>query len=178
MGSVQSDRKYVCGFLFDMSLKEFVLQREQREDFMNGKWNGIGGKIERSTLGSDPPMTGEFTDYRGIKVPTRQIEELPQQAMEREFLEETGTVIKAPRWHKFHKKHFKHNGVTIYYLAAFGDEIKKFRSEEDIKNSVQVHSWIDLHWAGGKEYVYDIPYLLSIIKTEHANGTFYCLGVS
>jgi len=66
-------KRYVLGFLFS-SNKEFVfLIKKNRPDWQSGKLNGIGGHIE----------LGELID----------------EAMTREFQEETGVLIKA--WEYF-----------------------------------------------------------------------------
>lgn len=56
--------EYVLGFMFDPSLNRVVLIRKNRPEAQKNRYNGIGGKIEKG--------------------------EVPLQAMEREFWEETG----------------------------------------------------------------------------------------
>lgn len=59
--------KYVLGFLFNPDLNSVVLIRKAKPQWQAGKFNGVGGKIEEG--------------------------ETPEQAMRREFLEETGLDI-------------------------------------------------------------------------------------
>lgn len=65
--------KYVCGFLFDSRMKDVVLIWKNKPKWQAGKLNGIGGKIE----------LGESAD----------------DAMEREFMEETG--LNVGNWEHF-----------------------------------------------------------------------------
>ena len=57
---------YVLGFMFDQDMKTVLLIKKNRPDFLAGKLNGIGGKVES--------------------------DETPPNAMCREFLEESGIV--------------------------------------------------------------------------------------
>ncbi len=59
--------RYVAGFLFSPDQKKVVLIKKARPAWQKGRYNAVGGKIE---LG-----------------------ETPLQAMQREFLEETGHII-------------------------------------------------------------------------------------
>lgn len=68
---------YVAGFVFDYNLERVVLIRKERPEWQQGKYNGVGGKIE----------PGEY----------------PAQAMAREFEEETGVNIPPCNWTPFGK---------------------------------------------------------------------------
>lgn len=59
--------KYVAGFLFSPDLENVVLIEKQKPDWQKGKYNAIGGKIEKG--------------------------ETPEQAMIREFEEETSLSV-------------------------------------------------------------------------------------
>lgn len=65
---------YVLGFAFDLD-GAVALIRKTKPAWQRGKLNGIGGKVE--------------------------FRELPVEAMEREFLEETGLIIPAIGWREF-----------------------------------------------------------------------------
>tara|TARA_B100000700_G_scaffold331796_1_gene468920 strand:- start:28939 stop:29340 length:402 start_codon:yes stop_codon:yes gene_type:complete len=65
-------QKYVLGFAFNNDLTHVVLIKKNRPDFLKNKLNGVGGKIE----------------------PNENIEE----AMVREFKEETGIITKENEW--------------------------------------------------------------------------------
>lgn len=62
--------EYVCGFCFNSDLTQVALIQKLRPQFLFGRLNGIGGKIN----------PGEF----------------PKDAMPREFEEETGVLV--PYW--------------------------------------------------------------------------------
>lgn len=64
MSSMQRD--YVLGFSFDLKTEHVVLIRKNKPEWQKGKWNGVGGKIER---GETPiiAMRREFEEETGIK---------------------------------------------------------------------------------------------------------------
>ena len=66
---------YVLGFAFSKECNSVLLIKKQKPDWQKGKLNGIGGKIEK--------------------------DELPIEAMVREFYEETGLVIPESDWREF-----------------------------------------------------------------------------
>ncbi|MDB6017710.1 MAG: hypothetical protein JWR19_2199 [Pedosphaera sp.] len=66
-------QQYCLGFLFDPHAQHVVLIEKLKPAWMAGKWNGVGGKLERG--------------------------ESPLQAMQREFKEEAGLDI--PGWRPF-----------------------------------------------------------------------------
>lgn len=57
-------KHYVLGFVFNRDLDQILLIRKNKPKWQKGRWNGIGGKIEK--------------------------DETPEDAMHRECLEETG----------------------------------------------------------------------------------------
>ena len=86
----QKERKqYVCGFCFDYSREKVVLIKKNRPEWQKGKLNGVGGKIEAGETIHD--------------------------AMQREFLEETGVDVWA--WNLF----CTYNGRdgVVYFMKAF-----------------------------------------------------------
>lgn len=66
---------YVTGFMYSPDGKQVVLIKKNQPCWQKGKFNGVGGKIEQ----------GEF----------------PQQAMSREFAEETGVQTLFSDWQCF-----------------------------------------------------------------------------
>lgn len=82
---------YVLGFLFSQNRQQVVLIRKTKPDWQAGKLNGVGGKVE----------DGEH----------------PAVSMEREFLEETGCVVKD--WQLFATMRFK--SAEVFCYRAFGD---------------------------------------------------------
>lgn len=65
---------FVLGFAFDID-GQVALIRKTKPEWQKGKLNGIGGKVEER--------------------------ELPEEAMEREFFEETGVMLPAIGWRMF-----------------------------------------------------------------------------
>lgn len=81
--------EYVCGFLFEATLRGVVLIEKQKPAWQAGKLNGVGGKIEEG--------------------------ETPLAAMQREFEEETGAVV--PDWTLFRVERFI-DGTVVHWFAA------------------------------------------------------------
>lgn len=72
---------YVLGFMFNEDLSKVALIRKNKPTWQKGKLNGIGGKIERDRVSL--------------------LEEMPVDAMVREFLEETGKKTLSTEWTQF-----------------------------------------------------------------------------
>jgi 8-oxo-dGTP pyrophosphatase MutT (NUDIX family) len=91
--------EYVVGFLFSKSKLDLVLIKKDHPEWMKGLLNGVGGHVEP--------------------------EELPDDAMRREFLEETGVDIDS--WKKFAvlrgPKSIDHEDgeFAVSYYVAFSD---------------------------------------------------------
>lgn len=81
-------RQWVVGFLMDDAAEQVVLIRKNRPEWQAGKLNGVGGKVEPN--------------------------ELPINAMEREFLEETGRQI--ARWHRYASLRWE-EGIVHFFRA-------------------------------------------------------------
>src|ERR1700690_3869942 len=84
------ETRFVLGFLFDPSRIAVLLIRKARPDWQRGKLNGIGGKIE--------------------------VGEVPSQAMEREFREESGLTVKT--WIHFGQFRSGSDLVFCYHATA------------------------------------------------------------
>lgn len=91
--------EYVCGFMFSNDYKRVLLIKKKRPDWQAGKWNGIGGHIERGCGQSECGCL-----------------EHPTVAMAREFKEETGVETIAPEWRRFAT--FVSDQATVYFLMA------------------------------------------------------------
>lgn len=126
-------QKYVLGFMFDSKLENVVLIRKNKPDWQKGKLNGVGGKVE--PLEDDP-------DYM----------ERPEDAMYREFKEETGVFVSC-LWKEFCLLRSIDFEIWCFYAVdqkSF-DEAKTTESEEvvktavnDIKNGVDNLQWLVL----------------------------------
>jgi 8-oxo-dGTP pyrophosphatase MutT (NUDIX family) len=151
-------------------LQQFLLIRKTHPEWMKGKLNGIGGKIEKKEeLLIDPDDPGKNT----------WLMETPPEAMIREFYEETGITTTRQRWHCFHIESFFHGpddkaNTKVYYFAAFGDEAKrqclgdnKDPLFEQVDSFKLVDFLLDEH-----EYIYNLPYLLQMIIVNVKRNTF------
>lgn len=58
---------YCLGFAFDSMMKEVILVRKNRPDFLAGLLNGVGGKIKENETARDA-MAREFKEEAGVLV--------------------------------------------------------------------------------------------------------------
>ncbi len=96
-------REYVVGFLFTTNLNQMSLIHKLKPAWQKGKYNGIGGKIEKG--------------------------ETPAEAMRREFEEEAGLDIDT--WRQFFVLRDK-LGSKIYFFEARSDELTESMTMEKI----------------------------------------------
>jgi 8-oxo-dGTP diphosphatase len=92
---LEPNREYVVGFMFDHIGEAVLLIRKKRPTWQAGKLNGIGGRIEDG--------------------------ETPDQAMCREFLEETG--IHQDAWSRFCTLR-DDRGWLVHFFYASGDVLE------------------------------------------------------
>jgi 8-oxo-dGTP diphosphatase len=92
--------EYVLGFAFSEDQKQLALICKDRPEWQKGFWNGIGGKVEE--------------------------EELPSEAMVREFEEETGVRIE--EWTPFAS--LTGPGFHVACYRCFDDRVLKARTAE------------------------------------------------
>lgn len=59
--------KYVLGFLFDPAMDRVVLIMKKRPEFLAGRLNGVGGKIEDGEDALEA-MVREFHEEAGVKI--------------------------------------------------------------------------------------------------------------
>jgi len=122
------DRKYyVVGFLFNTNGSQVKLIRKSRPDWQAGRLNGIGGKIED--------------------------DEVPKQAMQREFLEEADVETRAVEW--VHNVTLRGPEWEVYVYSLFNDgyfEQCKAMTDEPLETH-DVNSFLaredcisNLHW--------------------------------
>lgn len=86
--------EYCLGFAFDMDLQDVVLIEKQHPEWQKGRMNGVGGKVEK--------------------------DELAQDAMEREFEEETG--LRVVNWQPFGQLEGSDWVVYLYATKLFDGE--------------------------------------------------------
>lgn len=89
-------KQYVLGFYFDCMLREVLLINKFKPAWQAGKWNGIGGRVERG--------------------------ETPEAAMRREFAEEAGVEIST--WRKFATIETKEadTQISVFYAVQHPTE--------------------------------------------------------
>lgn len=114
---------YVLGFMFDNAGQHVALIEKQHPEWQKGNYNGIGGKIN--------PF------------------ELPEDAMQREFLEETGVYKENYEWTQFaimqndpseSADHPDKEEWKVYCFKTYTDDIFKCKTTEEEK--IQI---FDLH---------------------------------
>lgn len=94
--------EYVVGFAFDSTQSNLMMIRKNRPDWMAGRLNGIGGKIEAG--------------------------ETPIQAMVRECQEEADITIE--NWELFHTISFE-NGDKLYAFVTQNNQIENAITKTD-----------------------------------------------
>lgn len=60
--------KYVAGFLFTPDRQQVVLVQKNKPDWQKGRHNGVGGKLEPDELWEDA-MCREFREETGVTIP-------------------------------------------------------------------------------------------------------------
>jgi len=132
---------YVCGFLFDHDGKKVCLiKKTDKHDlkWMHGKLNGVGGKV----------------------LPNEQ----PEEAMRREFLEETGADVWG--WIPFCTLEFQ-NAKIIFYKIFSGsiDDVKTMTDEQ-----VEVHGASLIISAGYNDMVANLRWLLPLALDKEVSS--------
>jgi len=97
--------KYVVGFLFDLDYNRVVLIRKLRPEFLKGKLNGVGGKV-------DPGETG-------------------LQSVRREFHEEANLDI--PHWNYFWTDQGDDYCVDFYFTSSSDIDLVQTMTDEPIE---------------------------------------------
>lgn len=162
---------YVCGFYISTDLQQFVMIKKNKPEWMRGKYNGIGGKIEKI-------YTGKGDDFDSGSAIME--EEKPKVAMAREFEEETGVLTSAKDWHCFHIEQYKagnfelqEKGAKVYYFVTIGKDCSKAISMTD--EIVSAIGYEDVILSPDL-FVFNIPFLLLITLTHIKNNTLLLLN--
>ena len=101
--------EYVVGFMIQPEKEQVLFILKNRPAFQKGKWNGVGGKVERG--------------------------EHPRQAMVREFREETG--VDTPPWSWEHTVSLGvRNDYVVHYYRSFVTEFPVYQTVTDEQVSV------------------------------------------
>jgi 8-oxo-dGTP diphosphatase len=110
-------QKYVVGFFLDPTLSKVVLIRKVNPEWQRGLLNGVGGKV-------------------GDTVPG----ETPEQAIHREFQEETG--VGGLDWKPFLTLQTPHS--EIHFFRAIGNVHRAETRTEETVNVFDVHDVMDM----------------------------------
>lgn len=160
---------FVCGFLMDFTMDRFITIDKGSTLAAAGTIGlalrscGVGGKIK---LKDSPENDVNITFPLG---------ESPHEAMEREFLEETGHFVAKKRWHCFLIKEYKE--VKLYVFAAFGspselaEVVAKSRDLPKSEGIVSQNYLIDIFF-DPMYFTFDTPFFLQLIKIEMNAGSF------
>lgn len=95
---------YVLGFAFDEAKQNVVLIRKNKPEWQKGKWNGVGGKVE--------------------------IGENYEDAMVREFKEETGVETSIYDWTRYMYMCGEGWEVNVFYSVDNRYDVSKTSTEE------------------------------------------------
>lgn len=135
--------KYVVGFVFDREAQRVVLIRKKRPDWQAGKLNGVGGHVE---------------DY----------DETMEQAIAREFYEETGLSILRSEWQRYAT--ITQPKGTCAVFRAFSGLIDGVETKTD--EEIVIHSampW-DIRWANAMP---NLQYLIPLALDPTATADLY-----
>ena len=130
---------YVVGFLFSDDYRWVTLIKKSRPEWQAGKFNGVGGKVE----------TGEAV----------------QDAMVREFQEETGVKTKWTDWKEFAL--LSSGSTSVYCFRAVSTKYVSFvktTTDEMIMNILVKHI---LDSDAPYETVPNLPVLVRLAMTEN-----------
>jgi 8-oxo-dGTP diphosphatase len=132
--------EYATGFLFDKSKTQVALIVKTRPQWQAGKLNGIGGHVDRWRHQPGCPTESLIPCDQMNYDPCTCGGETPDQAMQREFREETGLNLDA--WEKFtvlegysFRVHFYRRFVTsetLYQAKSMTDEEVRIVDVKDI----------------------------------------------
>ncbi|WP_272687347.1 NUDIX domain-containing protein [Providencia sp. PROV149] len=101
---------YVTGFMYSPDATQVVLIKKCQPEWQKGKFNGVGGKIHQG--------------------------ETPEEAMRREFLEETGVMTAVSDWRCFLIL-TNPDKYRIYMFSTYSEQFTQVKTVE--KEEVSVH---------------------------------------
>jgi 8-oxo-dGTP diphosphatase len=141
--------EYVLGLAFSKDQADVVLIRKNRPEWMKGKLNGVGGKLEES-------------------------DQTPGHGMCREFFEETGVDIPTEGWSNCAV--LTGTSAKIYIFRAFTDEIYKAASTTD--EAVMILNVRDLLLGNyNRDFVPNIGWMIPLALRPGWGGDGFTLEV-
>lgn len=133
-------KRYVLGFAFNRELNRVVLIRKNRPDWMRGRLNGVGGKIEKS----------DYNKYR---------------AMQREFREECG--VDTQYWYPFA---LFEGSDGFYSVDCFYSILPDFAGVKTMTDEqVEIHEVSNLY-VGRKDLMKNLPALVNLAINRIEDG--------
>lgn len=145
MESDKTKINYVIGYVFSSDLKSVWMVVKDRPDWMKGLYNGIGGKCHHN----EPILT----------------------SMSREFLEETGSLIKEEVWDWYAT--MEHDTYVLHYFTC----VKDF-SQETMPKTMETEqiTMVDIDYMDYVPTVNNVSYMLRLaldyVKTEPCDRFF------
>lgn len=123
-------------------LSPYSLSKKQKPQWQTGHLNAVGGKIESG--------------------------ELPIQAIEREFFEETGLALHSSIWKHFATLLGIGDVKVMFFYATSPSEIGNARSVEEEKVHV-------INVSGLREFphLYNLPWLIRMAQESRRTGSLY-----
>lgn len=138
--------EYVLGFAFNEDNSKVALIRKNRPQWQAGKLNGIGGKIEET-------------------------DDTYENAMHREFYEETG--LKDLKWN--YKGYMSNDDWSVELFASYNNDLSNIKSitDEDVIVCDVIDILLDKH-----KIISNLKWLISYCLDEDAMNNKTLIGVN
>lgn len=133
--------KYVMGFSFNEDMSRVLLMLKNRPDWQEGKYNGIGGKIEDT--------------------------ETPIEAMVREFREETGVATLEGDWNSLAFLHGVHMGSEFELHCFFTEKILAFYNSYTTTDEPLFRAYAHTPPQFPERYVSSVPWLIWLARDKN-----------
>jgi 8-oxo-dGTP diphosphatase len=133
-------KKYVIGFAFNDLMTEIVLIKKNRPDWQKGSLNGIGGHIE--------------------------LNESSDNAMAREFLEETGVLTHPKEWIPVLTLKFAYAEIEVFTIKnnAIYHNVRTITDEKVIQ--IKITELMSKYYSNSLNVVHNIIPLITLSKMQ------------
>lgn len=121
---------FVCGFAFDIKGESVVLIEKNRPSALAGMHNGVGGRIE--------------------------FDERPQDAMAREFYEETGLIV--TNWAQFAQIMYLRDKLIIHFFFTYLQNLSE--NYRLTKTTDETPNWVKISDLNNVNVVPDLKWLI------------------
>lgn len=136
-------KKYVLGFAFNKDKDYVVMIKKNRPDWQAGLWNGVGGKVDG--------------------------DELPHNAMVREFHEETGVITRLGDWSRVGTIKETTKDAEVYVFTSSDDDYMYADTKTDEEIAILSVNCIV---TGGIDVIDNIPFLLELCRCNNRPRQF------